>query len=126
MAYLVPFGPIPLAWPMATPGANLDYTLDVGPLLNDAADQIASVSFAISPSGSGELSCSAVAFTDSLITVQLAGGVPGRSYLTRFDVVTEGGRTFEVNVWLAIDPTLAATPLPLAPDLGFGTPVTAT
>jgi hypothetical protein len=128
--YGVPVGPQLLRWPMAEAGSNLDYSLNMALLLTDAEDTIASASFAISPSGTGEMQVTALSIDDTMITAQLAGGVPGRPYVTKFDVVSAATppRTFQILVAITIDHNPATTvfPLPEPPSAGYGQAATAT
>lgn len=113
-----------LGWPMAQPDEVLDYSLDVSALLSDVDDTITSASLAVSPSGAGELTASALAVQGGVITVWLADGVAGRRYLIRVEAITAGGRTFEWLIGLSIDPALATWPPTAAPSPAFGTVLT--
>ena len=80
-----------LRWPLAGPGANRDYTLDLTAPLADMVDTLATVSVSVAPSGAGELRIVSLSATSTLIGLRLAGGVPGRNYTVVVDAVTEGG-----------------------------------
>jgi hypothetical protein len=114
------------AWPAAETDDNLDYSLDMTPLLNNGTDAIASTALSSAPSGTGELQITALSFVGALITAQLAGGVGGRNYIVKFAVLTTHGNTFDVPVRLTINRALNVPPVyPLAapPSLGFSTPL---
>jgi hypothetical protein len=114
-----------LRWPMAGPDEVLDYSLDVSALLSDTGgDTIASAVLSVAPSGTGELVAAALSITDGVITGWLGPGVPGRNYTVRIEVVSNGGRTFQRDIGLLVDPELAVYPLPGAPSSDFGTPLT--
>ncbi len=113
-----------LRWPVAQPGDNLDYSLDLTGLLADSMDYVSSAAFSASPSGAGELQVGLVTVVNTVVTAWLSGGVPGRRYVGKFDVSTFAGRTFEVLTSLLVSPTLGTPPLPAPPSSGFGTAVT--
>ncbi len=114
-----------LRWPVAEPGASLDYSLDLTAPLADIADTIVSASVAVSPSGAGEMAVLGLTVTGALLTAILAGGVPGRNYKIKVDVTTGGGDVFEYYVGLLVDQSVATMMPPLAPpNPGFGTAVT--
>ena len=112
-----------LQWPIAEPADSLDYYLELGQTLAAAGDSIFSVTACIKPSGAGELQGLSIGATATEISVELAGGVPGRTYLVRFDVATYANRTFSWLVTLPIDIDYAVPPIPLPPDPGFGPPI---
>ncbi len=117
---------VPLRWPMAEPDEVLDYSLDIGVLLAEVQDSIASVALSISPSGLGELTASSVSVLGTVITAWLRGGVPGRTYTIRIEATTNAmpPRTFERFVNLTIDPTFQTFPQTAPPSPGYGPPTT--
>jgi hypothetical protein len=111
-------------WPVARPDDNLDYSIDATAPLVDAGDVLTSLSLAIAPSGAGELTCSAVTVTDSIITAQLAGGLtrqPGYDILVIGDGAS--GRVWQWMFRLTVGQVDAAWPGE-PPSYGYGTPVT--
>jgi hypothetical protein len=109
-----------LRWPLAGPGANRDYTLDLTAPLADMVDTLATVSVSVAPSGAGELRIVSLSATSTLIGLRLAGGVPGRNYTVVVDAVTEGGEELEYAIGLMINPLLGVWPLSPPPSFGFG------
>jgi len=123
---LSPSGNDYLQWPIAEPDDDLDYYLNIGAPLAQYNDSISLISVSVSPSGSGELQPTYLNTSDSIqqtIELWLAGGVPGRIYTVRVDVVTVENRTFSWLVNLPIDIQYAIPPIPLAPNPGFGPPL---
>lgn len=112
------------SWGVAQPGANLDYYLDARGALYAADDIINEVALSFSPYGDGELQAASLSVVDSIITVWLSGGVPGRSYRIKVQATTAGTRGLTWLISLKMDATLAATPLPTPEFEGFSTPIT--
>jgi hypothetical protein len=108
---------------VAEPADDLDYYADVTAMLQDVGDSAASATFAISPSGTGELQAVSFSVSGYLAQVWLTGGVPGRFYQSQLSIVTAAGRQFSFLIGLQMDTALAANPLPTPPSLGFGTPI---
>ena len=99
-----------LQWPAAETSASLDYQLDLTAAL--PGDLISSVSVSCAPSGSGEVVLSNVSATDTVAKVTLTGGVSGRVYSVRFDVVTQVGRTLSLVVDLHVTGEFPSAPPP--------------
>lgn len=112
----------PLRWPVAEPDDNLDYSLSIALELADVADTVVSFSVSISPDD-GALVAGNLAVEGSLLTVWLAGGIPGRDYRIKIEVGTLATRAYEWLVQLLIDPTLGTYPPPAYPAPGFSPPV---
>jgi hypothetical protein len=121
-AYGVPVRLPLLRWPLAEPEDVLDYSIDVSLLLADVADTIVAAEAAVAPSGSGELAGSNLSVAGGVITLWLAGGVPGRDYVIQVSCVTAAQRGFGFRIALAVDNALAAEPGP-PPSPGFGAPL---
>jgi hypothetical protein len=113
-----------LHWPVAEPDEALDYSLNVADPLNDVEADIVNVVLSVSPSGSGELVASDLAYETDLITVWLAGGVPGRHYRIKVIATTDGNHAFEWIIGLLIGSTLGTLPLAAPPSTGFGAALT--
>lgn len=112
-------------WPTAQPDDDLDYSIDVGAVLSEINDTIESVSVSSAPSGTGELSIVSVAINGDVITSWLSGGVAGRIYCIDIRMTTAAGRVFIFCVHLPISAILALSPIPLPPNPGYSTPVSA-
>lgn len=115
--YWTPAGP-------EQPGENLDYTFNCSPTWMQQGEQLAIVSVAVAPSGSGELICSDLSANGSVITADFTGGVAGRSYVTEITATTITGRVFVIPVRFYISPILMTWPPFDPPSWGPGTPTT--
>lgn len=123
--YLTATGLQFLQWPIAEPDDSLDYNLDLTAVMSATSDVIESVSISAAPSGSGELVLSNAYVGGYLIEFFASGGVAGRLYAILINVVTGAGREYSWLANIAIDPTYAIPPIPIAPNPGFGTAITA-
>jgi hypothetical protein len=86
-------------WPSKDPGEILDYQLDWSRRL-DAGDRIVTAAFSLTvPAG---LAIASQSFTDSAAKVWLTSGTAGEEAEILCRIDTEGGRTFEQSVHLAI------------------------
>jgi len=115
-----------LQWPVAEPLEDLDYYLNVAAPLTQFNDSISTLTVSVAPSGTGELQPTYLNTFDSeqhIIELWLSGGVPGRVYTVRVDMVTINARTFSWLVTLPIDLQYAVPPIPLPPNPGFGPPL---
>jgi hypothetical protein len=116
-------GNIFLQWPVAEAQEDLDYYLDAAAPISQYVDSIYSLSVSIAPSGTGELQTTYLNLSGNYdIEVWLSGGVAGRVYTVRVDVVTNAGRTFSWPVTLPIDMDYSIPPFSLPPNPGFGPP----
>ena len=111
-----------LWWPTAEPGDDLDYYADATAPL--AGDTITSASLAVQPSGTGEIQPADLSVTNSIVSVWLTGGVPGRTYTAKIVAQTEAGRTFVWLIGIVCDPLLVSFPISPPPSPGFGPAVT--
>lgn len=114
---------LPLAWPQAEPGDDLDYGLDLTALMLDASDVPATIEAMVMPSGAGELAILDLTCDGTVAAIQLSGGVAGRTYRVSLAVGTVAGRTFVLLVSLPIDPAQEVLPVIVPPDWGFGAQV---
>ena len=117
----VPVGREPIWLPSKLPTAIKGYRHEIDPL---DAQVLSSLSLAAAPSGTGELTISALAFAAGIVTFTLAAGQPTRCYTlllgaTRSDGVVSG-YVFKVQV----DPVLTTDQAQVAPSAGFGTAAT--
>lgn len=91
-------GGMSLSWPNKDADEVLDYALDWSARLG--TDTIKTSTWAV-PTGIDKLS-DAVASGDSQTVIWLSGGVLGKSYKFTNRIVTDGGRTMDQSVMLAI------------------------
>ena len=117
-------------WPIKEPDEYADWTYDATKDITNtrtgAVDPIVSATLAVRPSGAGEIVPSRLSIDDTgrFITVWFAGGVPGRSYLVNIEVITAGGRTYQIPIGIECDPLFATWPLAPVPNPGYGTALT--
>ena len=109
-----------LQWPIAESGEDLDYSVDLAPLYDKTGDSNEIIYASIAPSGAGELSIVSLNASDSELEIYLSGGVPGRTYKVRLDIVTAQGREYSLIVLLPIEKSCTPfiQPLPPSPDFG--------
>lgn len=126
----MPRGP-PHRWPKKEPDEDLDYTWDVEKVLRDrcagAVDPLVSITLAVKPSGTGEMSYSRLSVNDTgfRVSVWLAGGVPGRDYTVNIKAVSQAGRKYQWPIGVEIDRFFAPSwPPPPAPCPEYGSELT--
>lgn len=105
-------------------GETLSYTLDISANIVLGTDILSTVSAQIAPSGTGEMTATALTVVDDLLTLTVTGGQPTRIHTIRFTAVTTGGRTYQFIVKQMVAATLPTDQAPAAPSEGFGTAVT--
>lgn len=114
-------------WPvLEAPAEYADFNFNGAPLVTIAGvvDPIVALSFAVKPSGAGEITASRLLAIGTLVTVWLTGGVPGRVYTYNLTITTNSGRILPVLIGQVADPVTAACPIPPPPVPGFGVPIT--
>jgi hypothetical protein len=121
--YVPPPWQLKLVWPTSEPDDVLDYVLDMTAALAEVEDTLVSVTAAVSPSGTGELTPSRLSFSGGIITLWLSHGVAGRLYVIQINAFTAAGREFSFYVELPISLDTAITDSPPPPSPGFGTPI---
>jgi hypothetical protein len=113
-----------LRWPTAQTLNQLDYSLDLTAVLEDDGDTITGANICMAPSTPTlDAQPLFMQVTGGVVTVWIAGGVPGRDSLVQVEVETSGNRVHEFLVSLLISRTAAAYPLVAPLNLGYGTPV---
>ena len=85
------------------PEAVLDYAIDWGAQYLDQGDLITDSSWSVDPDEPDGVSVAASSFGDSISTVQVAGGVPGRLYRLANRVTTQSGRVDERSILLRVE-----------------------
>lgn len=111
-------------FPVKQPDEFANFVYDANPdVLNctgTAEDNIVAATFATMPSGAGEIVSSLLSVTSNFITVWLASGVSGRSYIHKVSFTLVSGVILEVFIGQVCNPLLAVSPVPPAPTPGFG------
>lgn len=114
--------------PLKEPGSTLTYSENLATALPGpqpvSTDPLVSASLSIAPSGSGEMTASALSISGLTLSFKLAGGVPSRVYTLNFIATSTAGQVFQFPYSLTIDTTLGEPPFPPAPSPAFGTPIT--
>lgn len=90
-----------LQFPTKSPLDTLDYGVIIEEFLNDINDIIATVTYVPFTSGLS-LSVTDITFLGSVITFWLSGGDSGKLYPICLEIVTVGGRSLSVTVWLPV------------------------
>ncbi len=85
---------------MKDPDATLDYTVDWSAWL--AGDTISTVTWTISPSGTGCVSKVSQSNSTTIATGWFTGGTAGKEYSVACRIVTGGGRTDERTFTLKV------------------------
>ncbi len=103
------------------PAAVTPYRFEIDPL---DAQLATGLSLAAAPSGTGELTLSALSFAAGVATFRAAGGQPTRVYSLALTVARSDGAAGAYLLKLRVDPLLAADQPEVAPAAGFGTALT--
>jgi hypothetical protein len=101
------------------PAAVKPYRFPISPL--DAL-VLTGLSLAAAPSGTGELTISALGFGAGIATFTLAGGQPTRCYTLLLTAARSDGMVGEYLLKVRVDPVLPADQPQVAPDAEFGAP----
>ena len=128
--------PAELWWPQAQPSDDLDYGIDITNPLLAVNDTVQNISFALAPSGIGEMQYANLSYltapnpcevpvTRNIVSVYLSGGVVGRTYKAQIIVNGVSGRTWEWVVYIMVSLKSAILPPPPQPPTspGYGTPI---
>jgi hypothetical protein len=114
----------PIWWPHKQPNAVVDQTFDAGTLPNPIRPgQIEALTVQVAPSGVGELAVQNVWLYDSVITLQVSGGQPGRVYVYLFTATLADGQDVQWTIGQAVTRLLPGYPTPPPPAPGFGTEI---
>ncbi|HTB47026.1 MAG TPA: hypothetical protein VK741_25640 [Acetobacteraceae bacterium] len=125
------FNPAPrLTFANVEPGETLDYPIELARLplpgarvlrdLINQGDAPRSAAVQISPSGTGELTCTALTLAGLVLTPWFTAGVAGREYVLQITLTMTSGRiiVFAAVVPVAADFALAPPPEPPTWDFG--------
>ena len=88
------------------------------------AQLLTGLSLAAAPSGTGELTISALVCGSGVVTFKAAGGQPGRTYSLMLSATRSDGVVRGYLLNLRVDPVLAADQAQAVPSAGFGTALT--
>jgi len=102
------------------PTAVKGYCYEIDPL---DAQVLSSLLLAAAPSGTGELTISALAFAAGIVTFTLAGGQPARTYTLLLTATRSDGLVSDYLFKLRVGSVLVTDQPQVAPALGFGTEV---
>ena len=82
---------------------------------------LSSLSLAAAPSGTGELTISALAFAAGIVTFTPAAGQPTRCYTLLLTATRSDGQVSDYVFKVRVDPVLITDQAQAAPSTGFGT-----
>jgi hypothetical protein len=112
----------PTWWASKGPLETLTWAETITPYVN-ATENIAQIEATITPSGTGELSISAVSVTGQTIDLTLNNGQPGRVYTINFVVTMSDGSRYQPTAQIGCrNTTPAGWPPPPPQNPGPGTP----
>jgi hypothetical protein len=116
----VPVGREPIWLPSKLPTAIKGYRHEIDPL---DAQVLSSLSLAAAPSGTGELTISALAFAAGIVTFTAAGGQPTRCYTLLLTATRSDGLVSDYLFKLSVGNVLVTDQPQVLPAAGFGTAV---
>jgi hypothetical protein len=116
----VPVGREPIWLPSKLPTAIKGYRHEIDPL---DAQVLSSLSLAAAPSGTGELTISALSFAAGIVTFTLAAGQPTRRYTLLLTATRSEGLVSGYLLKIQVDYVLITDQPQVAPSVGFGTAV---
>jgi len=114
----VPVSREPIWLPSKLPTAVKGYRYEIDPL---DAQVLSSLSLAAAPSGTGELTISALAFAAGMVTFTAAAGQPTRCYTLLLTATRSDGQVSDYVFKVRVDPVLITDQAQAAPSTGFGT-----
>ncbi len=113
----VPVSREPIWLPSKLPTAIKGYRHEIDPL---DAQVLSSLSLAAAPSGSGELTISALAFAAGIVTFTAAAGQPTRCYTLLLTATRSDGLVSDFLFKLRVGSVLVTDQPPVPPVAGFG------
>ena len=116
----VPVSREPIWLPSKLPTAIKGYRYEIDPL---DAQVLSSLSLAAAPSGTGELTISALAFAAGIVTFTAAAGQPTRCYTLLLTATRSDGKVSDYLFKLRVNSALVTDQPQAAPSAGFGTAV---
>ena len=116
----VPVGREPVWLASKLPSAIKGYRHEIDPL---DAQVLTSLSLAAAPSGTGELTISALAFAAGIVTFTAAAGQPTRCYTLLMTATRSDGKVSDYVFKLRVGSVLVTDQPQVPPAAGFGTAV---
>ena len=116
----VPVSCEPIWLPPKLPTAVKGYRYEIDPL---DAQVLSSLSLAAAPSGTGELTISALAFAAGIVTFTAAAGQPTRCYTLLLTATRSDGKVSDYLFKLRVGSVLVTDQPQVPPAVGFGTAV---
>ena len=116
----VPVSREPIWLPSKLPTAIKGYRHEINPL---DAQVLSSLSLAAAPSGTGELTISALAFAAGIVTFTAAAGQPTRCYTLLLTATRSDGLVSDYLFKLRIGNVLVTDQPQVPPTAGFGTAI---
>jgi hypothetical protein len=116
----VPVSREPIWLPSKLPTAIKGYRYEIDPL---DAQVLSSLSLAAAPSGSGELTISALSFAAGIVTFTAAAGQPTRCYTLLLTATRSDGQVSDYLFKLRLGNLLVTDQPQVLPATGFGTAV---
>lgn len=116
----VPVSREPIWLPSKLPTAIKGYRYEIDPL---DAQVLSSLSLAAAPSGTGELTISALAFAAGIVTFTAAAGQPTRCYTLLLTATRSDGQVSDYLFKLRLGNLLVTDQPQVLPATGFGTAV---
>ena len=117
----VPVSREPIWLPSKLPTAIKGYRYEIDPL---DAQVLSSLSLAAAPSGTGELTISALAFAAGIVTFTAAAGQPTRCYTLLLTATRSDGKVSDYLFKLRVGNVLVTDQPQVPPAAGFGSPST--
>lgn len=114
----VPVGREPIWLAPKFPAAVKGYRYEIDPL---DAQVLTSLSLAAAPSGTGELTISALGFASGIVSFTLAAGQPTRCYTLLLTATRSDGKVSDYVFKMRIDPVLITDQPQTVLAAGFGT-----
>ncbi len=111
----------PLWFPSRLAAASTTYSFDISKALN--GDIPISGTVATAPSGTGELVVSSFTYASNSLFVTPTGGQPGRIYTYEFLITGLSGQVYPFTVMQGTVKVLCGDIAQVAPNPGFGTPM---
>jgi hypothetical protein len=113
----------PTWWASKAPLEYLTWAETITPYV-DPTEEIQSVSASIAPSGSGEMTATAISIFGQTLSLTLQGGQPRRVYVVQFVVTMTSGAVYQLTVNIGVRAVLPTDQPQIPPVPGFGTAIT--
>ena len=114
----------PPVFPVALPGAKLDYNFDLTDVLSDAGATVIALALDVQPSGEGEATPSQLQLSSSFAAFLIEAGIGGREYTLRLTATLSDNSEVVAVGMLKYARLFQAQPIPLPPSESFGALIT--